>query len=71
MMALSEYRVVTEDRDTSIDVATMETEFKKDKSRAKSNFMQTRNKLLLLIEETEFSYRAETKEAYKKMDNFF
>ena len=70
MMASSENRVATEDRDTSIDVATMETEFKKDKSRAKSNFTRSRNKLLMLIEETEFSNRAEVKEAYKKMDNF-
>ena len=35
---------ITEDRGNIIDFAGLETEFKKDKARAKSNFTRSRNK---------------------------
>lgn len=41
----------TDSRGEIVDVVRLETEFKKDKARAKSNFTRSRNKLLLLFEE--------------------
>lgn len=68
-MASSENGINIESRGNFVDVAGLETEFKKDKSRAKSNFTRSRNKLLLLVEDHDLPSRHEVKEAYKKMDS--
>ena len=38
-------------RDNNIDVAGLEVQFKKDKSRTKSNFTRAHNSLLMLLED--------------------
>lgn len=58
-MATSDNRKTAESRGDIVDVAGLETEFKKDKSRTKSNFTRSRNNLLLLLEEHEFPGRRE------------
>ena len=55
-------------RDNNIDVAGLEVQFKKDKSRTKANFTRVRNILLMLLEEHDLHSRREVKEACCKMD---
>ena len=67
-MALSENKIITEDRGNTIDFAGLETEFKKDKARAKSNFTRSRNKLLILFEQEDIPSRREVRNACHSMD---
>ena len=67
-MASSENKIITEDRANIVDFAEMETEFKKDKARAKSNFTRSRNKLLILFELEDMPSRKEVRNAFHSMD---
>ena len=59
---------ITEDRGNIIDFAGLETEFKKDKARAKSNFTRSRNKLLILFLQEDMPCRREVSYACQTMD---
>ena len=67
-MASSENKIITEDRGNIVDFAGLETEFKKDKARAKSNFTRSRNKLLILFEQEDMPSRKEVRNACHSMD---
>ena len=67
-MASSENRDIADYCDHVVDAAMLETEFKKDKARAKSNFTRSRNKLLLLVEEQAMPSRLGVRDACQKMD---
>ena len=67
-MASSENKIITEDRGNIVDFAGLETEFKKDKARAKSNyFTRSRNKLLILFEQEDMPSRKEVRNACHSM----
>ena len=51
-----------------IDVAGLEVQYKKDKSKTKANFTRARNSLLMLLEEQDLPSRREVKGARDKMD---
>ena len=63
-MASSENR---DSRSSTFDTARQEAEYKKDKTRAKSNFSRSKNKLMALLEETEQPSRREVLDARRKM----
>ena len=67
-MASLEIRDIADYCDHIVDAAMMETEFKKDKAGAKSNFTRSRNKLLLLVEEQAMPSRTGVRDACQKMD---
>ena len=67
-MASSENRDIADYCEHIVDAARMETEFKKDKARAKSNFTRSRNKLLLLVEEQAMPRRTGVRDVCQKMD---
>ena len=67
-MASSENKITTEDRGNIVDFAGLETKFKKDKARAKSNFTRSRNKLLILFEQDDMPSRKEVRNACHSMD---
>ena len=67
-MASSENKIITEDRGNIVDLAGLETEFKKDKARAKSNFTRSRNKLLILFEQEDMPSRIGVRNACHSMD---
>ena len=68
IIASSEDRDIADYCDHIVDAAIMETEFKKDKTRAKSNFTRSRNKLLLLVEEQAMPSLTGVRDACQKMD---
>ena len=51
------------------DVAGLEVQYKKDKSKTKANFTRARNSLLMLLEEQDLPSRREVKGACDKMDS--
>ena len=67
-MATQDDGITMGHRDNNIDVAGLEVQFKKDKSRTKANFTRARNSLLMLLEEQDLPSRREVKEACCKMD---
>ena len=52
----------------AIDVAMLEAEFRKDKAKAKSNFTQARNNLLLMVDYQSLPSRSGIRDACYKMD---
>ena len=70
-MASSENKIITEDRGNIVHFAGLETEFKKDKVRAKSNFTRSRNKLSILFEQEDMQSRKEVRNACHSMDTCF
>ena len=70
MMASSETRDTIESRG-NVDVTAIENAFKKDKSRAKSNFTRSRNRLLMLIKEHDLPSHLDVNEACKKLESCF
>ena len=59
---------MAEDRGNTVVFAGLETEFKKDKARAKSNFTRSRNKLLILFEQEDMPSRKEVRNASHSMN---
>lgn len=68
-MAASDDRITVGRRSNAVDVAGLEVQFKKDKSRTKANFTRARNSLLNLLEEHDLPSRREIKTACSKMDS--
>ena len=68
-MDSSDNRIVVGDRGNIVDVTRLENQFKKDKCRTKSNFIRSRNNLLLLVEEQDMPSRRAVKETCRKMDS--
>ena len=62
-MATQEDGITMGHCDNNIDIAELEVQFKKDKSRTKANFTRARNSLLMLLEEHDLPSRREVKEA--------
>ena len=65
----------SENKDTigssGVDVTEMENAFKKDKTRAKSNFTRSLTKLMALIQEHDLTNRLKVIEARKRLDSYW
>ena len=55
-------------RSSAIDVAVLEAELRKDKSKAKSNFTRSRNNLLLMVKYEKLTSRSRIRDACHYMD---
>ena len=56
---------------SGVDVTEMENAFKKDKTRAKSNFTRSLTKLMALIQEHDLTNRLKVIEARKRLDSYW
>ena len=68
-MASSETGITIGSRGNIVDVARIEPQFKKDKSRTKASLTRARTSLLLLLEDCDLPSRREVRDACKKMDS--
>ena len=68
-MASSANEVVNENHPGAIcDFEEMEVQFKKDKTRVKSNFTQSINRLLNLLDQDDLPCRKDVRQAHQNMD---